>query len=137
MKKFSLALLVLALLGGACAIVMRGPAPVWLSAKTATDDGAYYGYGCAEAKIDNATFKRQTADERARVNLAQNLHDELMKTIDDERLVRQAIEAALPKFKIVARHQDQEGNLCSRARLAKSKVEEAVYVVLHPKPGKG
>ena len=50
---------------------------------------------------------------------------------------RQAVEQALPKFKIVARHQDQDGNLCSRARLEKNKVEEAVYAALHPKPGGG
>ena len=136
MKKL-VPVLLLALLTGACAIVMRGPAPAWLSAKAPVDDSAYYGYGCAEAKIDNWFFKVQTADERARVNLAQNLHDELMKTIKDEALVRQAVEQALPKFKIVARHQDQDGNLCSRARLEKNKVEEAVYAALHPKPGGG
>jgi hypothetical protein len=137
MKKLCLAIVALALVAGACATIKSGPSPEWLSAKPAADEANFYGYGCAEAKIGNWTFKRQTADERARVALAQNVHDELMKTINDEQLVRQAVEQALPQFTIVERYQDQDGNLCSRARLARADVDLAAYAALHPAPTHG
>ena len=138
MKKLALALIVLAFVAGACATMKGGTKPDWLSQKPALDDANFYGYGCAEAKIaSNWTFQRQTADERARVALAQNIHDELMKTINDESLVRQAVEAALPQFKIDGRYKDADGNLCSRATLARADVDLAAYAALHPAPTHG
>ena len=66
-----------------------------------------------------------------------NVHDELMKSINDENLVRQAVEAALPQFKIIDRYKDADGNLCSRAVLARADVDLAAYAALHPAPTHG
>jgi hypothetical protein len=122
----------LALLFSACAAKKAGPKPAWLDARPAADDQSLYGYGCAEPKIDNWTFKRQTADERARVNLAQNLHAYVLEQVREEPAARRVIEKVLPDYAIVDRYTDHAGNLCARAALPKTELDAAIFAELHP-----
>ena len=131
-KRTRFIVLCLALLFSACAAKKAGPKPAWLDARPLADDRYIYGYGCAEPKIDNWTFKRQTANERARVNLAQNLHAYALEQVREEPAARRVIEMVLPDHAIVDRYTDEAGNLCARAAVSKNELEAAIFAELHP-----
>ena len=104
----------------------QGPPPAWLSADApAYDRDHFYGKGCAQYQISNRYFKRSTAYERARVDLAVNMHEYLMAELSgDTTEARRVIEAALPGREVDETYMDEEGNFCARARVPRNTVEE-------------
>jgi hypothetical protein len=104
------------------------PPPPWLAADAPKSDEMYfYGVGCAQHRISNYYFKRGTARERARVDLAINMHEYLMAELSgDTTEARRVIESVLPGREVDETYLDEEGNLCARARVSRNKVEDLI-----------
>jgi hypothetical protein len=99
-----------------------GPPPSWLDPDAPTSDADYfYGKGCAQKEINNIYLKRDIAQERARVDLAVNLNQYLVSELDgDTTAARAVLESVLPGREFIDFYADDKGNLCVRARLARS-----------------
>ncbi|HUT54819.1 MAG TPA: hypothetical protein VM658_15615 [bacterium] len=118
-------------LGAACAAKKTpGPPPAWLDpAAPESDSDYFYGVGCAQKEINNDYLKRDTARERARVDLALNVNQYLVSELEgDTTAARAALEAALPSHEIIDTYADGQGNLYARARLARD--------LVHPQPAR-
>jgi hypothetical protein len=103
-----------------------GPVPEWMAPDAPrSDHDFFYGVGCAQRQITNRHFKRFTAEERARVDLAHNLYAYLITELEgDTTAVRAVIEAVLPHHEVIAFGKDGQGQLCARARLERRLVAE-------------
>lgn len=114
--------------GGGCSAKKTGAPPPWLDQDAPVRDQDYfYGRGCAQHQITNRFFKKDTARERARVDLAENMYDYLIVELDgDTTSVRAVIESVLPAHEIFDSRMDAEGNLCVPARLPNAMVSEAI-----------
>ena len=124
-----LALIVMAAIGFQCAGKTEvGPPPAWLNADAPPSDNIYfYGTGCAPRQITNRYFKRDTALERARVDLAENIYEDIITELSgDTAAVRAIIESALPEKEVVETYTDGDGRLCARVRLARALVEPGI-----------
>lgn len=104
-----------------------GPPPAWLSDAPRSDDQYLYGSGCAQHQISNHIFKRRTAHERARVELARTVHEHVTKEFEaDPQAVRRVVESVLPDRETTDTYMDEEGNFCALAGLLRKRVGEAV-----------
>jgi len=125
-----LALLVVAGGAGACAALKSSSSelPAWRAEDAPrADEDYFYGTGCAPARISNHFFQRDTARERARVDLAHAVHEFALSELSgDTTAARRVVERTLPGHEIVDRHRDEEGNLCMRSRLSRARVEKAI-----------
>lgn len=125
-----LALLVISGGAGACAALKSSSSelPAWrLSDAPRADEGHFYGTGCAPARISNQFFQRDTARERARVDLAHAVHEFALSELDGDTIAaRRVVERTLPGHEVIDRHRDEEGNLCMRSRLSRPQVEKAI-----------
>jgi hypothetical protein len=107
-----------------------GPAPDWLSEDAPLADDQYlYGSGCAQYQISNHIFKRRTASERARVELAKTIHEHARSELGTDAIAaRRVVEATLPNREIVDTYQDEQGNFCARAGISRERIEGAVSI---------
>jgi len=103
-----------------------GEPPDWIDPSApGFDETWFYGRGCAQPDIGNLFFKDMTAEERARVDLANNLHRYLLsETGGDAEASRTIVEAALPLYERDGAHLKEGGELCVRVKLSKDEVEK-------------
>jgi hypothetical protein len=129
----------LLLLVAACAGASHPAAvpPAWVTSgvEALPDSGttALYGRGRAEPNITNVPFSKVTAQERARVALAFALETEIRALLPAPAaagLVRPAIEAALPRFRIVDRYLAPDGSRYALARLPYPELVRALRAVI-------
>ena len=129
--------LLLVLAGCVSSLHKSSSPPAWVNsgAQALPDSGtaALYGIGRAEPNITNVPFSKVTAQERARVALAFALETEIRALLPAPAaagLVRQAIEAALPRFRIVDRYLAPDGSRYALARLPYPELVRALRAAL-------
>ncbi len=132
--------------------IQRGPEPDWVrQGKHSLDDSgrtALYGIGSADARITNRPFKRMTADERARVDLAYAIHETVTNAIKQamsdtagdhsgivESVALAATEDALSHWRVIHRYEDDKGMLHSLATVQMDKVSEAMKIQIKLQAG--
>ncbi len=121
-----LALLALLFASGSCA-ANKGAPPDWIDTRPAREGEAVLGYGCAQPEISNRFFKKMTADERARAELAREIDRMAMDALDgDSAGARDAVEEALPAHGVTDRWLADDGTLCSRAEIERAVIEKAI-----------
>jgi len=122
---FAAALALVSLIAASCAAKKpQGEKPGWVEETVKMKGDYLYGVGCAGPRIGNIPFRKSTAYERARVDLARAVRDYAVETLgDDPARTRKAVEDALPKRKTEDKWKAPDGTFCARVRVERSQVD--------------